>query len=126
MLADDDQASRHTYVLREQIYTGALAFFLPKHTPWRSRLDRGIRRLVEAGLVDKWYRDLMGDMATGGLHQQAGTSEEKALTISNLQGPFLALGLGLGLASLAFLVEVSCYKQTARVDTRQKEIQRFS
>ncbi|XP_047471302.1 glutamate receptor ionotropic, delta-2-like [Penaeus chinensis] len=124
MLADDEQGRLHTYVLREQIYTGALAFFLPKHTPWRPRLDRGIERLVEAGLVDKWYRDLMGGMAAGDLQQQQqGTGEEKALTISNLQGPFLALALGLGLASLAFLVEVSLHGQAAGVEAKRKGLQ---
>ncbi|XP_071524430.1 probable glutamate receptor [Panulirus ornatus] len=105
LLAQDERTNKQTYLLREQIYSGALAFFLPKHTPWRSRLDQGICRLLEAGLVNKWYRDIMGDTSTTGLQPAKGAASEKALTLSNLQGPFFLLGSGLLVALITFLVE---------------------
>lgn len=109
-MADDLHASRHTYMLKEQIYSGALAFFLPKHTPWRVRLSQGIRGLVEGGLVDKWYSDIM-DIGTSGSGGGGGRSidlnqnRNKPLSLSDLQGPFLLLSLGLLLAVVAFVTE---------------------
>lgn len=106
LLSEDERAEGKTYMVKEQVYPGALAFFLAKHTPWRARLDEGIRRLVEGGLVDKWYSDIMDKKNQGGLQLNKATSVEKALTVSNLQGPFLLLSLGLVAAFLAFLGEV--------------------
>lgn len=53
------------YFVKEQIYEANLAFFFRKNTPWKYKFDQGIRRLVEAGLVHKWYDDIMD-----GLRQQ--------------------------------------------------------
>ena len=44
-----------------QIYVGSLAFFYRARTPWRERFDEGITRLIEAGLINKYYQDYMGD-----------------------------------------------------------------
>ncbi|KAK3890323.1 hypothetical protein Pcinc_005705 [Petrolisthes cinctipes] len=104
---DDPHASHQTYMLKEQIYSGALAFFLPKHTPWRFRLSQGIKGLVEGGLVDKWYSDIMG---TGGRNSDSRgvdltPAKNKPLSLSNLQGPFLLLLLGLLLALVTFVSE---------------------
>ncbi|XP_042226822.1 uncharacterized protein LOC121869529 isoform X2 [Homarus americanus] len=106
LLEEDVRTSETTYMLREQVYSGALAFFLPKHTPWRPRLDQGIRRLVEAGLVNKWYFDIMGDVATPGRQSSKGAASEKPLTLPNLQGPFLLLSIGLLAAFPLFLGEL--------------------
>lgn len=103
-MSEDEEASGRTYMVKEQVYPGALAFFLAKHTPWRARLDKGIRRLVEAGMVNKWYSDIM-DKGSPQQPTKAATVE-KALTLSNLQGPFLLLGFGLLAALLSFLIEL--------------------
>lgn len=107
MVAQDPHASHHTYMLKEQIYSGALAFFMPKHTPWRLRLSQGIRGLVEGGLVDKWYSDIMttGSSRSGSSSINLTLTKNQPLSLSNLQGPFLLLVLGLLLALVAFVTE---------------------
>lgn len=47
------------YAMRPQLYEGNLAFFFRRKTPWRPRLDAGLSRLVESGLVQKWYGEIM-------------------------------------------------------------------
>lgn len=106
LLADNDEARGKTYVLKEQVYQGALTFFLTKHTPWSGKLDEGIMRLVEAGLVNKWYSDIMGGM-TSGVGSQKVT---QTLTLSNLQGPFILLLVGIVGALLVFLFEVLFFR----------------
>lgn len=88
------------YFLKDQIYSGSLAFFFRKHTTWRYKFNTGMRRLIEAGLINKWYKELMDvDRAV------AEESEVQALTLNHLQGPFLVWLIGLGVASLAFVLE---------------------
>ncbi|XP_042219287.1 glutamate receptor ionotropic, kainate 2-like [Homarus americanus] len=53
------------YFLKEQLYVGSLAFFFRKNTPWKYKFDAGMRRLVEAGLVHKWYSDIMDEFRRG-------------------------------------------------------------
>lgn len=43
------------YFMKEQIYSGNLAFFFPKKTPWKHKFDEVIPRLVESGIISKWY-----------------------------------------------------------------------
>lgn len=53
----------YVYPLKEQLYIGNLAYFFTKGTPWKYKFDIGMRRLLEAGVVWKWYTDLMLDKA---------------------------------------------------------------
>ncbi|KAK7076579.1 hypothetical protein SK128_011616, partial [Halocaridina rubra] len=114
LLAYDKEARSSTYVLKEQIYQGALAFFLAKHTPWKDRLDQGLRQLVEAGLVNKWYTDIMSTTSSA-LHDKKSDSKEKPLTLSNLQGPFIILLMGSTIALLVFFMEAMFRKAIGRV-----------
>ncbi|KAK7066689.1 hypothetical protein SK128_025396, partial [Halocaridina rubra] len=52
------------YTIREKIYEANLAFFFRKDTPWKYKFDEGIRRLVEANLIEKWYDDIMNARRT--------------------------------------------------------------
>ena len=45
-----------TYMLKEQLYPAHLCWYYRKHSPWKHRLDRGLVRLVEAGLVQHWIQ----------------------------------------------------------------------
>ncbi|KAK4323246.1 hypothetical protein Pmani_006029 [Petrolisthes manimaculis] len=87
------------YPLNEQLYLGNLAYFFTKNTPWKYKFDIGMRRLVEAGLVWHWYTDFMQDKA------KVRESRLPVLSLSHLQGPFLLLVVGGGLATITLLAE---------------------
>ncbi|KAK8378625.1 hypothetical protein O3P69_009371 [Scylla paramamosain] len=53
-LSDYDVSA--TYMLKEQLYPAHLCWYYKKHSPWKHRLDRGLVRLVEAGLVGHWIQ----------------------------------------------------------------------
>ncbi|XP_068227416.1 probable glutamate receptor [Palaemon carinicauda] len=104
-----------TYVLKEQIYPGALAFFVSKNTPWKGKFDAGIQRLVEAGLVNKWYNDIMEDNSDQQqVSGQTSSAKERPLTISNLQGAFLILTLAIAMTLIIFIAELALYKDRER------------
>ncbi|KAK4323265.1 hypothetical protein Pmani_006046 [Petrolisthes manimaculis] len=90
------------YPLKEQLYLGNLAFFFTKNTPWKYKFDIGMRRLVEAGLVWYWYSDIMQEDVNKGKLRE---SRLPVLSLSHLQGPFLLLVVGGGLATITLLAE---------------------
>ncbi|KAK4323264.1 hypothetical protein Pmani_006045 [Petrolisthes manimaculis] len=92
----------YVYTLREQLYLGNLAFFFTKNTPWKYKFNIGMRRLVEAGLVRRWYSDIMLDDKYRAKGQE---TRQLILTMSHLQGSFFMLAAGGGLATLILLFE---------------------
>lgn len=92
------------YSLKEQIYIGNLAFLFKKHTPWKGKFNTGMRRLIEAGLVAKFYADILDKYKDA--EGKEDMSQLKLLTVGHLQGPFMMLLAGLALASLALAGEV--------------------
>ncbi|KAG0714467.1 hypothetical protein GWK47_014101 [Chionoecetes opilio] len=47
---------RRTYMLRDQLYPAHLCWYFRKHSPWKHRMDTGLARMVEAGLVQYWIK----------------------------------------------------------------------
>ncbi|ROT75577.1 Variant Ionotropic Glutamate Receptor [Penaeus vannamei] len=75
------------YFVKEQIYEANLAFFFRKNTPWKYKFDQGIRRLVEAGLVHKWYDDIMDGLRRKHSKEYSQSeSAEKPLTLPISRG----------------------------------------
>ncbi|XP_068250184.1 glutamate receptor ionotropic, kainate glr-3-like [Palaemon carinicauda] len=97
----------YVYSLRKQLYEGNLAFVFKKGTPWRYKFNLGIQSLVEAGLVEKWYRDLMSEFEKGS--REGGLIELQPLSVGHLQGPFLLLLTGLVMAFLVLAGEYSIH-----------------
>ncbi|KAK7083242.1 hypothetical protein SK128_001428 [Halocaridina rubra] len=95
---------KDVYFVKEQIYKANMAFFFKKNTPWKYKFDKGIMRLVESGLIHKWYDDIMAEFQKDSL-QRTEETVGQPLSLAHLQGPFLLLVLGMLLALLIFLVE---------------------
>lgn len=89
------------YFLKQQALTGPLVFFFRKGSVWRRKINIGIRRLTEAGLLQKWYSDLMEERRDVGMR-----SHNAPLTLHHLQGPFLLFLVGNAIAVVAFLAEI--------------------
>ncbi|XP_042861565.1 ionotropic receptor 21a-like [Penaeus japonicus] len=53
-----DYEADNSYMLREQLYPGHLCWYFQKNTAWKYKFDRGIRRLVESGLIAHWIKDM--------------------------------------------------------------------
>ncbi|KAK3875548.1 hypothetical protein Pcinc_019597 [Petrolisthes cinctipes] len=93
--------SGQVYPLKEQLYPGNQAFYFTKHTPWKYKFDIGMQRLVDSGLIWHWYSDIMQEAS----HSNKDKSRLPVLSLSHLQGSFLLLAVGGGLASIALLAE---------------------
>lgn len=86
---------------------GPLAFFYKQSTPWQYQFNDVINSLVESGIINKWYIDIMEASNFGsvdGPPPPANTA--KPLSITHLQGAFLLLLFGLILSLIVFLAEL--------------------
>ncbi|ROT65113.1 Variant Ionotropic Glutamate Receptor, partial [Penaeus vannamei] len=124
--------STRLYLGRESVFPGLSAWPVPHDAPYKARLDRCIMAVKEAGLYEKWSRDLMEKARKEGRERQQRILRERrqqegqadgqqdaekppepsgnspqALTIVHLQGPLMLAALGLGAASVTFLGEMA-------------------
>ena len=61
---------------------------------------------MEAGLINKWYSEIMDKPSK--VSGDDTSSKAKPLSLDNLQGPFLILGFGLAMAIILFMGEKLC------------------
>ncbi|XP_042891363.1 uncharacterized protein LOC122265928 [Penaeus japonicus] len=102
------------YTGKSSLYSSPAAWILPQGAPYRRHLDRLLTVFVENGLFTKWHRYMMEDVRKNLRRQKeelegndsVETEGDRALSVSHMQGPFLILCSGLGLAGIAFLVEM--------------------
>ncbi|KAK7083809.1 hypothetical protein SK128_025252 [Halocaridina rubra] len=107
-------------------------FLLRKGAPFQSAIDRVKDKLIEAGLIDLWLKDLfetymwrermlkmMDKASTDGKEQlhahevsgytAAGTKGGVVLNLNHLQGAFSALFLGMFISAVVFTGERLIY-----------------
>ncbi|XP_066964279.1 glutamate receptor 1-like [Macrobrachium rosenbergii] len=92
-----------TYRMKERLYPGYLVFLMYKHSPWRYKIDVGLRRLTEAGLIQKWYYDTMDEFKDK-LSEQRSIGLQ-AFSLSHLQGPFYMFVGGVYISLMCFCGE---------------------
>ncbi|XP_066963794.1 glutamate receptor ionotropic, kainate glr-3-like [Macrobrachium rosenbergii] len=92
-----------TYRMKERLYPGYLVFLIYKHAPWRFKIDVGIQRLTEAGLIQKWYQDTMEEFNDH--HSEDRSIGQQAFKLSHLQGPFYILMGGVCISVMCFCSE---------------------
>ncbi|XP_045128431.1 glutamate receptor-like [Portunus trituberculatus] len=93
------------HVMRECFLPFRIGMAMPKKAPYKPNLDRVVDRVVEAGLVRKWFSDILFSSRKRGT---AGNEESRggALTVDNLQGAWLLLGAGWVVSGAAIVLEL--------------------
>ncbi|XP_066970136.1 glutamate receptor ionotropic, delta-2-like [Macrobrachium rosenbergii] len=94
-----------------------------KGSPLRAPIDKLQRRLVETGLTKIWLREIVTKIAvkvrqTSKKLQStvttAGQGQNRALTMEHLQGAFLLLSIGFGVALAVLVFEVIRYRCSSK------------
>ena len=113
----DWRGAEMMHVSRECYIPFSVALGLPKYSPLTDKLNRLIRRSIEAGLVEKMF----GDVLWGVRHQQGRRAAAQrhdtalALNISHVQAPLGLLVIGLLVSLLALATEVLWARLPARL-----------
>ncbi|XP_066981968.1 glutamate receptor ionotropic, delta-2-like [Macrobrachium rosenbergii] len=101
-----------TYMMKEHVYPGYLAWFLKMNCPFTNVITNALQSLVEAGLVDQLYTKHMSKVLRKDKNPQDKISEGKSLQLAQLLGAFMLLGLGVGVASIVFVFEYNLKRLT--------------
>ncbi|KAK7076227.1 hypothetical protein SK128_028322 [Halocaridina rubra] len=116
------------YVGREGVLPGMNAWPIPHDAPYKENFDKVINAIIEAGLYNKWMKDMLDQARNEGRQKRRALQEKlkeeedsggiqmnddsnsgrnvaRPLTIIHLQGPLLLIIIGLGSAGVIFLFE---------------------
>uniref|UniRef100_A0A0A9WWV2 Glutamate receptor delta-2 subunit n=1 Tax=Lygus hesperus TaxID=30085 RepID=A0A0A9WWV2_LYGHE len=102
----DERSSNHQdlHIMGSCAINIPVSLGLEKNSPLKPRVDIFLQRVIEAGLVKKWLRDVM--VPTTVAEAPLSKVEVKALmNLKKFQGALVALSCGLFLATLALIVE---------------------
>ncbi|KAK3866659.1 hypothetical protein Pcinc_027829 [Petrolisthes cinctipes] len=91
-----------TYILEDKIYKSYMSWFLPLHTPYTTIISHHLSRLLETGVLAALYKQHLGSLFVSDNTQVRG---DGVLNLSHLQGAFILLVLGVGVALLVLLLE---------------------
>ncbi|XP_069998206.1 glutamate receptor ionotropic, kainate glr-3-like [Penaeus vannamei] len=110
--------SRTSYAVEEKLYPNYQGWVFQKGCPYKHVFDRYLNWMSQAGLVEQWRQVVVeefrrsqdgggGGSSSGGSGGTGILQKEplQALSLDNLQGAFIVLGLGSVLALAALLTE---------------------
>jgi len=102
------RGSKHEiYRFREDLFQLSTVMLLPKGSPFLEPVNVVLIRTFEAGLVNKWYKDIIIEtrIKAGVREIPVLIDEYIPLSLSHLQASFVFLFLGLGISSVILLLE---------------------
>ncbi|KAG7162417.1 uncharacterized protein LOC121874011 [Homarus americanus] len=116
------------YVGQESIIPGISAWPLPHDAPYTPQINHLMMAVVEAGLYEKWSRDMLVEAqrqsrvrqreyleknqqleALQNVQEDLPSTDSRlsALNLVHMQGPLMLLLLGLSIGGLVFTVEIT-------------------
>ncbi|XP_066594491.1 ionotropic receptor 21a-like isoform X2 [Prorops nasuta] len=105
----DYLSRRNLHIMEECVVTMPVSIGMEKNSPLKPYVDIWVRRMIEAGLVQKWLSDVMEWSKITEIRQES--APEKALiNLHKLHGALVALGIGYFISFLAFITEILHWK----------------
>jgi hypothetical protein len=100
-------AKHEIFQFREDMFQLSTVMLLPKGSPFLELINDILTRLLEAGLIDKWYNDIITENQIKAAVREIPvlTDTYIPLSLAHLQASFVFLFLGLGISSVVLLVE---------------------
>jgi hypothetical protein len=109
MEMDDWKSMR---VMKECMSSYFISLGLAKNSPYAAAFNEGMSRLVQAGIVEKWQRDVIMRRGNPNIssvfydnHNFIESDGPVKLSLANMKGVFIVLSVGNIVATIAFAVE---------------------
>lgn len=102
---ESDQETLH--IMRDCIIKMPISLGIQKNSPLKPTVDKYLRRLIEAGLVQKWLSDATEESAR---NDKSEMPPEAVFNLNKLLGGFVFLGCGYLVGLLVVCVEVIYFK----------------
>lgn len=103
----DEDGLPRLHVVKECVASYFLAFVVPKGSPFVEEFSFALRKLTEAGLTKKWYKDVVNNVIlTTKVVALRQKGDHRAFALEDLQTAFYILVLGIIVSSCVFLWEM--------------------
>ncbi|XP_076759272.1 ionotropic receptor 68a [Xylocopa sonorina] len=97
------------HIMEECVINVPIALGMEKNSPLKPHVDTLVRKIIEAGLIEKWLSDVMEWCKIMDIRQE--TQSEKALVnLHKLQGAFIVITVGYLLAFTVLIGEILYWK----------------
>jgi hypothetical protein len=98
--------------IKDDFAFNLVTIHVPKGFQLKAKYDQVLLHLLQAGLVNLWWEDLMYTAALEGARDFGSPPGEYiVLTLKHLQSAFNCLLLGYAMSVLSFLIELSCHRR---------------
>jgi hypothetical protein len=95
------------HIVKECPRIYALAYIVPKGSPFLLRINHIIEQFIESGIIDKWNEDTHFYMTAFKKSEYCSNDSLKVFTLEDLQMPFLILACGLFGSVIIFFMELT-------------------
>lgn len=100
-----NKGDRNVHIMKDCVINMPISIGLQKNSPIKPRIDKYIRKVLEAGLIRKWLDDVMQPT----LNAEVPTTLETTKALMNMQkfiGAIVALSIGYFISLIVLGVEV--------------------
>jgi hypothetical protein len=112
---DNGKTSDYYYILPEKLFTLYETLATGRFSPFVDKFAEYSLRIFESGIRQHWKTLLHKLTDEIDLNQISIIKEDYLLKMGDLKYVFYIWGIGLSLATIAFIIELLCYKYRARI-----------
>lgn len=122
-----ERVERNLHIMTDCVINMPISVGLQKNSPIKKRVDKFIRRTIEAGLIKKWLDDVMQSIVNANV--KAGSKSIQAvMNLRKFSGAVVALIIGYVCGIIALAAEILYYhyfvKRHPDFDKYSKSVQR--
>lgn len=111
------KGERHLHIMKDCVINMPISIGLQKNSPLKPRIDKYIRRVLEAGLIRKWLDDVM--QPTLNAQKPANQQGNKAvMDTQKFIGAVVALFIGYFISFVAFFIEIGYFNYVVKKNPR--------
>lgn len=90
----ESKEERNLHIMHDCVIHMPISIGLQRNSPLKPHMDRFLHRIVEAGLVKKWLKDVMLNIVSADKMQENKGSNKPLMNLHKLYGAFVVLGVG--------------------------------
>lgn len=90
----ESRGERNLHIMHDCVIHMPISIGLQKNSPLKPQMDRFLRRIVEAGLIKKWLKDVMLSIVSVDNTEEEEDGNKPLMNLHKFYGAFVALGVG--------------------------------
>jgi len=110
---------------KEEFFFERVAMAFPKDSPWIKHFDKEIKKILQAGLIERWKQVFWPPDDECSAGARGGVGSTAVVTVTDMQGSFFILMMGCFLALVVLLIECMAAKSFKENEKQNSPIKPF-